>query len=425
MGAGRAPGDSLSRILSQDIETNVHQRQIEEALLLSLSASAKYGPASGTANITKTLDEIAHLSGIDINTLQLVSATGMSSLVVRFGAEYGVTTEYSLYPQTRRVHCLVLVPNVRLPLRQPKVSTYPPSLLYVLSNATFHYVDNYRSFLGISYGSTIPAIPVRPKAEKDEIKLEEIKSDTLVNLSSPGSSGSSLDDYWKDWASQDAAAFANLTPHPATLWAEMAKISLLTPWSSSRVPLPDNGRAGDQNLSHGHTFVAFQRWLPSVSDDGSYHPQLSVRLPVPHLSAEPSCWELRFASRDRPTLVTVVPDSTVVVTSSLYEFNFDDLANTALIRDGSTATLSYDQRCIATSDSESSETTGRAEIDYHLTIASEPKPSPIPHAKATNALKPRTPLKNLSHGSTASQALPTGTSPTTPGQARSSPYAPK
>lgn len=363
--------DVLPVVLSEDIETNVHQRQIEDALLLSLTASGTYGAASGTANITKTLDRIAHLSGLDVNTLQLVSTTGKSSLVVRFGASYGVKTEYSLYPQTRRVHCLVLVPNDHLPLTQKK----NPSDLFVLSNASFQYVDNYRTFLGIPYGSKIPTIPVRPAPDKDELDYHTIEGDTNQNLrpASGSSTGSPLDLYWEAWSRRDPESFAKLSTS-SQLWAEMAKISLNSTWSSSLVPLPDDGRPGDKDISNNRTFLAFQRWLPGAAADSTYHPELSVRVPLAHLSVEPSCWYLTLLSSDKRTWVSIIPNSITSATSSVYEFDFTDLANTALIRDRGTASLLYDQRC----NPEVGPNSPRPPIQYRLMIASEPKPSPSP-----------------------------------------------
>jgi hypothetical protein len=378
--------DVLPVILSEDIETNVHQRQIEDALLLSLTASGTYGPASGTANITRTLDRIAHLSGLDVNTLQLVSSSGKSSLIVRFGAAYGVKTEYSLYPQTRRIHCLVLVPNDRLPLLQPKGAknpssgvTYPPTALFVLSNATFQYVDNYRTFWGIPYGSKIPTIPVRHGQNKDELDYHTIEGDTSRNLRPIEASESPLNAYWDAWSTRNAEGFAKATDSSSVLWSEMAKISLKSQWSTSLVALPDDGQNEDKDLSVNHTFVAFQRWLAGSVDDSSYHPQLSVRLPIEHLSAEPSCWYLTLLSTDNRTLVSVMPDTITPATSSTYEFDFNDLANTALIGDRGTADLYYDPRCSPETDPN----TPRPPIKYGLMIASEPKPLSAPKPKSS------------------------------------------
>ncbi|MGD1097716.1 MAG: hypothetical protein ABSB35_37730, partial [Bryobacteraceae bacterium] len=131
-------------ILSEDVQTEVLARNTERAISTAAAAAGAYGPVSGQANIADALHTISEINGIETNTLQMVGSAGVGTLIVRFGASYSPIYQYALAPQTRRIHCLVLIPEkyrARMQLKPGEVDDDAATQLYVLANTDFHKVD--------------------------------------------------------------------------------------------------------------------------------------------------------------------------------------------------------------------------------------------------------------------------------------------
>jgi hypothetical protein len=265
---------------SEDLETDPHSRSVHNtlALALSLAGTAPNG-MGGSGDFKDTYDELSKIAGKDVNSLQLVSSAGQNSLVVRFGASYGVKTEYALYPQRRRVHSLLWIP------REHEAS----GALYALANATFRYTEptspSWDAFVGF-FGADADsgAIPVRDKKEMLTLNTRQLRRDTGLDLTEQ--QVSVLWNYYQMGEPKEFAAYLAKQAYSSgrtlefaapVLWAEISKAGLLTAWSYSQIQLPQSKPgppvAGD--------YLAV--------DDGE---AVTLTLPIGEFPSEPGCWTM-------------------------------------------------------------------------------------------------------------------------------------
>ncbi len=370
---------------SEDLETDPHSRSVHNtlALALSLAGTAPNG-MGGSGDFKDTYDELSKIAGKDVNSLQLVSSAGQSSLAVRFGASYGVKTEYALYPQRRRVHCLLWIP------RKYEAS----GALYALANATFRYTeptspswDAFIGFFGADADSS--AIPVRDKREMLTLNTRQFRRDTGLDLTEQ-----QVSDLWSYYQMGDPEEFAaylgpRLKVAAPVLWAEMSKAGLSTAWSYSQIQLPQS-KPGPPVAGE---YLAV--------DDGQ---TVTLTLPIGEFPSEPGCWTMSAnlggqAISFLPSAVNPLPDQkTLAVTfRSLrtVKKNLPDAYN-VLVR--------YAAGC-ATKDPVPEGPQGLYQLEVRvLRSMSQPHPSPTKAKQATP-----TPAKTPTQGAAGAH---TTTSPT-------------
>jgi hypothetical protein len=383
-------------ILSEDVQTEILARNTERAISTAAAAAGGYGPVSGQANIADALHTISEINGIETNTLQLVGSAGVGALIVRFGASYSPTYQYALAPQTRRIHCLVLIPEkyqALMKLKSGEVNDDGASQLYVLAHTDFHKVDLPKQGWSLFNRHNGGRINVRSADDKYSMNMNTAKADLGTDLQDPvppcptppasvlqPPMQPALAALWKDYSSRDSICFQehadeipNAPPVPV-LWAEMAKIGLNSSWSNSLVPLPIT----DDSPIVG-TFLAFHHLVPSTT---AMVPMLSVSVPGLHLSSQLACWKLLLPS----TGLFVVPDN-INVSGQIYQFNFQNLADTQLEQDliahAERPQLQYDvSHCLYT---------GTSAPVYRIQIVAEtPLPTYTPTATPTATPTPTT-----------------------------------
>jgi len=406
-------------ILSEDVQTEVLARNTERAISTAAAAAGGYGPVSGNANIADALHTIAEINGIESNTLQLVGSAGVGALIVRFGASYSPTYQYALAPQTRRIHCLVLIPEkyqALMKLESGKVDDDAATQLYVLANTDFHKVDLPKQGWSLFNRQNGGRINVRSAGDKYSMNMNTVKADLGTDLQDPvwpcptPPAGvlqppvPALGALWKDYSSRDTNCFQehadeipNALPVPV-LWAEMAKIGLNSSWSNSLVPLPIT----DDSPILG-TFLAFHHLVPGTTGGTAMVPMLSVFVPGLHLSSQLACWRLLLPS----TGLFVVPDS-INVSGQIYQFNFQNLADTRLEQD----LIKHAERPQLQYDTSRCSYTGSFAPVYHIQIVAEtPLPTNTPTRTPTATPTP-TPTATATASPTPTATVTATVSPT-------------
>jgi hypothetical protein len=294
-------------------------------------------------------------------------------MVVRFGASYGVTTEYAMYPQAHRIHCLVLVPNKyrgQLKTAAPagvdsdESGNYSGNL-FALANTSFRYVeprhpkvDTMASWVGWDRDSA--KIPVRDRQEKLELNLEQFNDDTTL-----GVDAGTLNLLWNDyntWNFQAFSATLGCRNGPkcgatAVAWAEMPRIALRAAWSFTRIDLPLSPSVSQTRM------LAF--------DDGQ---KICVSLPGATVSADTGCW---MANPNVPPFSNfwLLPDSTATsADASALQLEFRSLGTLdAKLPATYPMDLKYDRSCLGN-------TVGQ--VDFQVQVMKIIKP---PAAKPTSA----------------------------------------
>jgi hypothetical protein len=259
---------------SEDLEINEHSRSVHNTLnvALEIAGTAPNGMGS-SGKFNDAFDKLSKLGGKDVNSLQLVSSASPDSLIVRFGASYGVKTEYALYPQARRVHCLVWVPKDKVSmLRNPKAGGH----LFALANANFRYTQSPHPSWDAFAREDGAEIPVRSGKAKLATNLCQFSAETGLSLSDDDLKG-----LWGAFQTGDTEEFNKILRRNGlgkaapTAWAEMARLGLHSPWSFSEIHLPKPAPPS------AHRFLAV--------DDGK---QISLTLPTADFPAEPGCWSM-------------------------------------------------------------------------------------------------------------------------------------
>lgn len=305
-------------IASEDVEVSDHTRNVQNALSLAaaLSGTSPNG-FGGSGRFNNTLDTLRKMAGQDINSLQLVSNASRDSLVVRFGANFGVDTKYALFPQTYRVHCLVMIPKDYV---QPEVKDL--GRLSVLASTHFRYtesihptLDKYFWFLGRS-GVDIPR---RELSDRVNENLKSFNSDTDLEVN--------VDEFTTLWTFYDRDDFRsfriaitrklqspstddpNVAAHASRAWAEMGQIFQHASWSSSSIEIPKLRKATADK------YIAF--------DDGQ---STSLNLPAAGFSEEPGCWNLEVDDPRYPYKLLQQPDEIKITDDdSQLQFKFKSL----------------------------------------------------------------------------------------------------
>ena len=113
-------GIDVVPIISQDdVELSQHAQTVQDAVQLAFALSAlgsvKKTPAELLASLGFSTEEISRTLGRDINSLQIVGRGSRESFVARFGAALTVDPSHTLFPQTRHVYSLLIVPRRLLP----------------------------------------------------------------------------------------------------------------------------------------------------------------------------------------------------------------------------------------------------------------------------------------------------------------------
>lgn len=103
-------------ILSQDdLELTQHTRTLDNivqlAFALSIFGKFQQTPIQILSAFGLREEEVRSTLGRDINTLQVVASAGRSALIAHFGAAQTVSPPHTLFPQTRRVYAMLLVPQ--------------------------------------------------------------------------------------------------------------------------------------------------------------------------------------------------------------------------------------------------------------------------------------------------------------------------
>jgi len=113
-------GIDVVPIISQDdVELSQHAQAVQDAVqlafALSVLGSVKKTPAEILTSLGFSTEEISRTLGRDINSLQVVGRGSRESFVARFGAALTVEPSHTLFPQTRHVYSLLIVPRRLLP----------------------------------------------------------------------------------------------------------------------------------------------------------------------------------------------------------------------------------------------------------------------------------------------------------------------
>jgi hypothetical protein len=328
-------------ISSEDIELNQHAKSVHNLLTVAAAlAGASPTGFGGSLKTSEALDQLSKLAGKDVNSLELVSSVGRDAMVVRFGASYGVTTQYALYPQARRVHCLVLIPEEHVnELNEAASDQFYTGHLFALANTSFRYIDprhprldQMASWINIEHDST--EIPVRSADDKLERNLKEFNEDTRRNIDKV-----TLRNLWSDYNQWNFSKFSKDLgcqpeidcPYTPVAWAEMPRIALRTPWSFTRIDLPPPPSLKVSRI------IAF--------DDGH---KICVSLPSSSFTAESGCWSANPQLAEFTDL-WLLPDSVPTTSPDLSAIHLEFRSLKTLkpkIPDSYELTMRYDRSCL-------------------------------------------------------------------------------
>jgi hypothetical protein len=301
----------ITIIMSDDIELNQHSRQVKNAFQLALSLAGMLYSVQAAADVGRISEELLRTTGRDVNSLQLVASASPNALMVRFGAGYGVETRYQLWPQSRRVHALLLVPEGHQ--HRPMVA---------ITHAIFRTTDGQE-------------IPARPYA--DIVELNTAEFNALLGLGSGDRlSEDEVKKLWAFYHDGNIGQFYNfwackrLEAQFHAAWTAMARLSIRSRWSYSPVILPQSEiEKIDSPAKPGERYAAFH--------DGK---TIRSRIPGHWLSLDPGRWQLRIGTAQGNT-AHLLPLSVNRVSDHLVEVTFPSALTTMGTGNETTLTLTY------------------------------------------------------------------------------------
>lgn len=296
----------MPAILSEDMELSRHTRQVQNLRQIALSIAGAVQGVGGRGAIDQKAQELLKATGRDVNTLQIVASAATNALIVRFGAGYGVETDYALFPQARRVHALLFVPKDQTGNSRKS--------LFGVAHTIFQYADG-------------KDIPVRSYADRLRLNSSEFSKHTGLNVSED-----ELDKLWKYFHVGQIDEFEKIwkgkrdCPQgqqngclhvvPVAL-AEMARLSLRSPWSYSQIQLPVKKSKQKDEVeipgSGNEQYVAF--------DDGQ---AVQARVVGKWLSSELHRWKLKIQTQSGG-IVNLLPNSITPLSDRLVELAFPSL----------------------------------------------------------------------------------------------------
>ena len=294
-------------ILSEDIELNRHSRQVQNVANIALGLAAAIKGIGVTGELERTGRDLLKASGRDINTLQVVGSATPNALIVRFGAGYGIETDYALLPQTRRVHALLFVPDEQ-----------KGKQLFAISQTIFRHVDGRE-------------IPSRSQVEALQLNATDFLTHTGIKPSEEDlgrlwrhfhlGEMKEFEKYWterNDCPQEKGKKEGSCLHVVPVAWATMSRLSLRSGWSYSQIPLPDlKTPPGEQVDLPGGT----ERY--GAFDNGQV---VQVRIPGEGLSAEPGRWQLKIKTGDGAT-VSLLPNAISRISDRTVELVFPSVTS--------------------------------------------------------------------------------------------------